>query len=200
MKNIIVTGGIGVGKGFVSKALSELMNANLINFDAEWHQRLMLPNVIDDISDTFGRFILDETFNIDRKKLGKIVFSSKEAMGRYMAVIKPHMDSMQFDILERLEENRNLHIIEVPLALDYIPMDHFSGNHFLFLGVFAPLDVQIRRVVSRSKFTLSDVDVKKRMEFQPSPREYMHKCDVCFWNDGASIQELSERLGSYALS
>lgn len=198
MKNIIVTGGIGTGKSYVTKLLAEKLKADVINFDQEWHKMLNDPSAKKDIIDLFGNFILDNDLNIDRKKLGNIVFSSKSAMGKYMRIIHRHIDIMTLNILRNINDNHNLTIIEVPVAFEAIPMDYlFQSSQFLFVGVFASKETQIRRVVTRSKYSINALEAAQRIDFQPSPSEYMHRCDICFWNeDGSPIDELVDSINA----
>ena len=77
MKVIGLTGGIGSGKSTVSQFLAEL-GAFILDADKVGHEVLHRDTEVwREVVETFGREILTPTDDIDRKKLGKIVFSNK---------------------------------------------------------------------------------------------------------------------------
>ena len=65
-----VTGGIGAGKSTVC-AVFEKAGARVIDADAIGHEVLRDPIVIRNLTDVFGRKILDADGQIARRKLGK---------------------------------------------------------------------------------------------------------------------------------
>lgn len=72
-----LTGGIGSGKTSISKRLENL-GAGTINCDTVAHQVYKSGQTgYNAILDVFGREILGEDSEIDRKKLGNIVFNDK---------------------------------------------------------------------------------------------------------------------------
>ena len=72
-----LTGGIGTGKTSVSNILSSL-GASMINADKIGH-KIYEPNSEGwmEVVNAFGKEILNENQEIDRKKLGSIVFKDK---------------------------------------------------------------------------------------------------------------------------
>ena len=80
-KVVGITGGTGCGKTMVMKILKERFNAGLIIADLIGHE-LMAPGGSNykEIVKTFGEDILDETGNINRPRLSKIVFSDKDKL------------------------------------------------------------------------------------------------------------------------
>ena len=75
-----VTGGIGTGKSEVSKILGEL-GAVIIDADRVGHS-IYLPDTPgwQEIIDAFGEDLVGEDRQIDRSKLGPIVFGNPEAL------------------------------------------------------------------------------------------------------------------------
>ncbi len=80
-----VTGNIGAGKTTVSR-LFEKWGATVLEGDKVGHEALALKK--DEVLKAFGNGILDEQGRIDRKKLGRVVFGSDEALERYHAIIR----------------------------------------------------------------------------------------------------------------
>ena len=76
---ICITGKSGVGKSVFSKYLAEELDALLIGFDKVSHMSLKDENIKNRISNFFGSDILVNG-EIDRKRLGSIVFNDEEKM------------------------------------------------------------------------------------------------------------------------
>lgn len=89
MKVIGVTGGIGSGKSTVVRILAEL-GASVVDADKVGHE-LYQPGapVWHEVVAAFGQDILKPNGEIDRAKLGAIVFNDPEALRRLNAIMHP---------------------------------------------------------------------------------------------------------------
>ncbi|MCA8986823.1 MAG: dephospho-CoA kinase [Planctomycetaceae bacterium] len=74
-----VVGGIGSGKSTVCRAVTELLPVTLIDGDRLGHEVLTESAVIEKLVRQFGQTILDTEGRIDRKTLGKVVWSNDES-------------------------------------------------------------------------------------------------------------------------
>ena len=82
-KIIGITGKSGSGKTTVAKKLGELIpNSKVIEIDTIGHNALRHPNILEGLIKIFGNEILDETGNVNRKKLGNIVFVDSKKMAK----------------------------------------------------------------------------------------------------------------------
>ena len=114
-----LTGGIGSGKTAVLNILAESYDAYIIEADHLAHL-LMEPGqrIYKRIVETFGTDILDETMQIDRKRLGDIVFHDKEQLEILNSISHPLVKEA---ILEQIEEQRlagrTLFVIEAALLI-----------------------------------------------------------------------------------
>lgn len=80
MKLIGITGKTGSGKSTIGKLLEKRLNCTYIDIDKIGHEATSDSIISEKLCIEFGQDILDENKNIDRKKLGNIVFSNKEKM------------------------------------------------------------------------------------------------------------------------
>lgn len=80
MKIIGITGKSGSGKSTLTDLLSKKMQCNSVNIDKIGHKATSNQEIAKKLCAIFGNQILGEDGNINRKKLGNIVFSSKEKM------------------------------------------------------------------------------------------------------------------------
>ncbi len=103
MKVIGLTGGIGTGKSIVSQFLAEL-GAVIIDADKAGHEAFK-PNTEawHEVVAAFGRQILAPSGEVDRKKLGEIVFSNPESLLQLNKIMHPQMRNM---IKAQIEEYR----------------------------------------------------------------------------------------------
>ena len=88
-----ITGGIASGKSEVCRIL-EQNGFTIIDADIIAHDVLENPEVFEKVSEVFGNEILcfyDNKLCIDRKKLGKIVFSDKEKMEILEGITHPQI-------------------------------------------------------------------------------------------------------------
>lgn len=80
MKIICITGKSGSGKTTFSSILSQKLNCKHIDIDKVCHEALFQPDIKYTLCNKFGPEILDNNGNLDRKKIGNIVFSNKSKM------------------------------------------------------------------------------------------------------------------------
>lgn len=80
MKLIGITGKTGTGKSTIATILAQNLNGIYIDIDKIGHKATSDPNIAKKLCDIFGNGLLDNIGNIDRKKLGNIVFSDTNKM------------------------------------------------------------------------------------------------------------------------
>ena len=80
MKVIGITGKSGSGKTTLASLLAKKLECEYIDVDKIGHEALFRPEILDSLCKKFGNDILDDNGNLDRKKVGDIVFASKDKM------------------------------------------------------------------------------------------------------------------------
>lgn len=101
MKIIGITGKSGSGKSTLTKLLSERWQCNSVNIDKIGHKATSNEKISKKLCKVFGSEILGDDGNIDRKKLGNIVFSSKEKMDILTDITWGYMQEVLDDILKK---------------------------------------------------------------------------------------------------
>ncbi|MCG8484690.1 MAG: dephospho-CoA kinase, partial [Clostridia bacterium] len=181
MKVIGLTGGIGSGK---SEAQRYLTSKKIPVIDADRISRdIVKPGseVLMEITDAFGANIILEDGSLDRKALGKIVFSNKEKL----------------DILNNIMHKRILNEIKHQLALIKAPLVVIDAPLLIETGLYKIVDevwvidlethFQIERVKMRDN--LSENEIKKRIHSQ-LPREERKKYAHVIINNSGTIESL----------
>lgn len=154
-----LTGGSGSGKSSVAAAL-EKVGARVIDCDKIAHENMKKGGVAyDEIVSAFGREILLENGEIDRKKLGGIVFSDKNRLERLNKITHGHICDR---VKELVNEGGALIVIDAPL-LRQTGLDKLCSEVWV---TEAPKDVRIRRIAERDGIDL--LAAEKRLESQRS--------------------------------
>ena len=104
MRNIIgVYGLICSGKSSFSKLLAKELNAFYIDADKLGHEAL--ENKKDIIVEEFSDSILDSNNNIDRKKLGAIVFSNKKKLKKLQDITYSYIEKKTEDLVNSTDKD-----------------------------------------------------------------------------------------------
>ena len=195
MKVIGLTGGIGTGKSTVSQYLAEL-GAVVMDADKVGHE-VFKPGTEAwrEVVDTFGRQILTPDGEIDRKKLGDIVFSDTEARLRLNQIIHPRAYDM---VKARLEEYRQQGVDVVVLEVILLIESNWASLvDEVWVTVASEAAVLERLKQQRG---LSEEQVLARIRSQLSSEERAKHAKVIINNDGdlnqlkAEVTEIWENL------
>ena len=174
-----LTGGIGTGKSEVARILKEL-GAVVINADQVGHGAYT-PNseIWRQVVDAFGRDILQPDGEIDRNKLGAIVFSDPQQRARLNSITHPGIARTVNERIEGLRaEGVPVVVVEAALLLE-------AGWDSLVDEVWAtdsPADTVIQRIQSRNG--LSVPEIRKRIDSQMPPAERLARATVVVDNAG----------------
>ena len=192
-----LTGGIGSGKSTVTQYLAEL-GAGVIDADKVGHE-VFMPGTpaYRDVIDGFGKEIVTPAGEIDRKKLGQIVFDdikARERLNRIMWSRIWEMIDLRIDALRK----QNLSIVVVE-AFGLIEAGWTSLVDQVWVTV-----VSERVVVERLKKqrSLAEEETLARIRAQLSVQERLKYADVVINNDGkpeevkARVKELWDKLQS----
>jgi dephospho-CoA kinase len=119
MKVIGFTGGIGSGKSTVSQFMAELgaviLNTDEVGYEAFKPDTELWRQVVA----AFGRQIVTPDGNIDRKKLGNIVFGNAESLSRLNQMMHPRMyDMVKAQLEEYRRQGTRVVVLEAPLLLE----------------------------------------------------------------------------------
>jgi len=194
MKIIGLTGGIGSGKSTVSRFLAEL-GAVVIDADRVGHEAFKPGTELwKEVVAAFGRQVLAPSGDIDRKKLGEIVFDDAGLLSRLNQIMHPRM----YDIVKaQLEEYRHqgvgVVVLEAPLLVE-AAWDSLVDEVWITV---AGEDTIIKRL--RERTGLSKDEALSRINSQISQDERNKYADVlintdCSLNEvKAKVKELWER-------
>ncbi|MDN6281179.1 MAG: dephospho-CoA kinase, partial [Psychroflexus sp.] len=156
MKTIGLTGGIGSGKSTVAQFFKE-KSIPVFIADTEAKKLYAIQGVVDEIVDQFGTDILVNQ-EIDRSRLGQIVFSDTAQLKKLNAIIHPKVHRAFETWLSR--QNAAYIIYEAAIIFEHNRQSFFDAT----LLVTAPKSLRIERVMKRD--SVSKAEVLRRMENQ----------------------------------
>lgn len=180
-----LTGGIGTGKTRVSELLREL-GAAIVCSD-EIVRQLQSPGgeILERIAETFGPDYLLPTGELDRAKLGALVFNDPDERLRLNAIVHPAVGR---ETARQLEMHRQAAIpvvvLDIPLLFE-VRRPGTPGAHptdFVVL-VYAAEDTQHARVVERD--ALHPDEATARIRAQIPIEEKRALADVVIDNSGS---------------
>jgi len=143
-----LTGGIACGKTTVAELLAQ-HGADVIDLDKIGHRLLEKGNpVFDQIVQAFGVEILDESGNISRAKLGRIVFHNPERRLRLNQITHPAIIEQSLAEAQRLAAlgTERVVIIDSPLLIEAGMQDSMD----IVVVVISDEKVQLDRLIQRS--------------------------------------------------
>lgn len=192
-----LTGGIGTGKSTVSQTLADL-GAVVINADLVGHEAyLPHQNVWQDVVDAFGQEILGPNDEVDRRKLGPIVFGNPEALQKLNSIVHPWMKRrMEQMIADEREKGTRVVVVEAAILVEA----NWTAIANQVWTLTASEDNVVKRVIGRNNFT--EEQIRARIQSQTSDEVRAAAADVVIDANGtidevrAKTRELWDQMVS----
>lgn len=195
MKIIGLTGGIGSGKSTVARFLAE-SGAVIIDADKVGHEAFEPDTPAwHDVVEAFGKEVIAPSGEIDRKKLGGLVFNDPESLTRLNRIMHPRM----FDMMkERIEAYREQGVGVVLMEAAVLIEANWTPLVDEVWVTVAGESVVIARLKEQRGMT--EDQILARIRSQLSTAERTKNADVIIHNDGdldemkAKVKELADRF------
>ena len=183
-----LTGGIASGKSTVSAKLKELgaavIDADLLARDVVRKGEIAYNKIVQ----CFGADILLPGGDIDRKKLGDIVFSDKEKLELLNSITHPEIiNRMKERIQELKAEGAKVIVVDAAILIE-------MGLHKYVDSVWVlsvDRETQLKRLVERDKFNYREAENRINSQFTNEVRKKY--ADVVIDNS-KPIEEVEKRL------
>jgi dephospho-CoA kinase len=188
MRVIGLTGSICSGKSTIAQFLAQ-MGAAVINADEIGHEAYgPRCETWQQVVDAFGKQILTTGDEVDRKKLGEIVFKDPEALKRLNGIMHPGMHRVAEKRIERLKrEGAKVIVLEAPLLVEANWLDLVDE---VWVAKASEANA-MKRCAERSG--LSEAQARSRMASQISPDEKAKYGDVVI-DTNVSLAEVEAKV------
>jgi dephospho-CoA kinase len=180
-----LTGGIAMGKSTISDFL-KVKEIPVVDADQVAHEILKDSEVVVELTDVFGEAILDKNRQVDRKKLGSIVFNDPQQLEKLNDIVQPHIRS---EIIKRLNSfaTSKLVVLDAPVLFE----QGYEKMVDYLMVVRTSFKIQIARLMQRD--SLSQADAQKRIQSQMSIEEKVKKADIVIDTSG-TIEETRSQV------
>lgn len=163
-----VTGSIGVGKSVVFKYIQEKMGDLAEYIDAD----IITHNIYE--KNEVKNFLFREFNTINRKEIGKIVFSNKESLEKLNKFM--HKSIIEEIDIRIKKSNKKYIFADIPLLYE-LKLEYMFDK---IVVVYTSRDIQISRIINRNN--LSKDDAIKRIDAQIDIEEKRRKADYVIEN------------------
>jgi len=173
MLKIGLTGGIATGKSYVLSLLRgfgcEVMDADIVGHQVIEPGKPAFAEIID----RFGADVLDSSGNIDRARLGAIVFSDRNQLAKLNSIVHPRVFAAQDRWFAEVEARDPDAIIVVDAALMIETLSYRRYDKLIV--VHCREDIQLQRLMARNK--LSHEEAVSRISAQMASAEKLKYAD-----------------------
>jgi dephospho-CoA kinase len=194
MLQVGLTGGMASGKSTVAAELVRL-GCHLLKADELGHKLLEKDGpCYAPVVAAFGRAILDQNENIERRRLGMVVFNEGGALDKLNSIIHPAVFAYEEQWLKTVEasEGSAIAVIEAAILVE-------TGNYKNFdklIITWCPEELMVQRAVLRSGFTPDEA--RRRLAKQMPIEEKKKYADFLIDTSGSMESTLEQTREVYS--
>ena len=184
-----ITGSFGTGKSTVASLFAK-SGAKVLDADKLTH-KIMVPGEVPyrKILRLFGEGILKKDRSIDRRLLGRIVFSDRKALNKLIKLIHPRIIKLLKEEIRRIKKENPCAIvaIDAPLLIEAGLLKEVDK----LIVVKASRKEQFKRCAVRNGMT--KIDIARRIASQMPLKSKVQLADYVIDNNG-SLQETRKQV------
>ena len=191
MKNVIgIYGLICSGKSSFSKLLAKELNALYIDADIIGHEALNDKNKKEELIKEFSSDILDDNGNIDRKKLGKIVFGNSKKLRKLENINYPYIEEKVSKLINSTDKDV---VIEAALIM--------RSEIYKMCNSLIYVNSKTADIINRmkKKRNISEKEARKILKMQIDVKNKKSNADIIINNmrDYNHLVIVSKKLGRH---
>ncbi len=175
-----LTGKSGSGKTYASAYFKKL-GAYVIDCDRAAHNALTFPSVKEKIKNTFGEAVFTKS-EVDRKKLGRIVFSDPKLLKKLNEIVHPEVTDF---ILSETESLKDQICIIDGSELEESGIDEKCK---FVIVICADEKIRLERIIKRD--SIAPLDAQRRIDAQ---KDYSKKALLI--ENNSTRAEFEKKLG-----
>ncbi|VAW35155.1 Dephospho-CoA kinase [hydrothermal vent metagenome] len=193
-----LTGGVASGKSLVAEKLAQL---GAVVIDADLIAREVLrpgEPAFDEVAEYFGKEVLTDNNEVDRKKLGAVIFNDKEKREALNRITHPRIRERMMARLARLRsdhtedsERRKVVVLDIPLLIE----SELEDKVDCVIVVYADEETRLRRLIKRDSLTKEEA--RARIAAQIPLKEKLKAADYIIDNNGERSKTLKDTVGVF---
>jgi dephospho-CoA kinase len=172
-------GGMGSGKSLVAKELAR-RGARVISGDQLGHEALRQPEIRARAVERWGTDVLDEHGEVDRRKVGAIVFADPAERRALEALVFPWIERGIRDAIEAARRDPGVPLVVLDAAI--MLEAGWDGACDRLIFVDAPRETRLRRLAEQRGWSAKEVDARESAQM-PVP-EKKRRADYVLDNSG----------------
>lgn len=147
-----LTGGIASGKSSVAKYLTEL-GYLVIDADEVVHRLQKRGGKLYQVLiEHFGQEILGEDLELDRPKLGRLIFSKPDGLEKSAQLQNDIIRQELWELKEKAKKTHHVIVMDIPLLFE----ENYDNWFDCIMLVYVPEEVQCQRLMARNQLSYSD--------------------------------------------
>lgn len=183
-----ITGNIASGKSFVAK---ELARRGAVVVDADQLAREVVESgtsTLKKMVKVFGAEILQNDGNLDRERLGQMVFADIKVRAMLDRIVHPEIAKKSIERLHELQQRKDIPLIiyEAPLLFEVGAENRVDK----VLVVKIDPEKQLKRLMARDG--LSEAGAQQRMTAQMQQQKKIAQADFVLDNSGTEAEMLKQ--------
>ncbi len=187
-----VTGGIGSGKSLFSRKLSKLgvyiINADKIARELIDKNKMLQMKIVD----KFGSEVFDKEGNLQRRKLGQLVFANSQLLKQLNVIIHKSLLNEINKRIDSILSKNSQSVIAVDMAIIFE-----IGSESMFdyiVTIDAPLNLRIKWLQKNRGWTKKEI--MDRINSQMDVEKKIEKSDFIIKNYG-SIKDMTSKASKF---
>lgn len=181
-----ICGKSGSGKSTLSNYIKEVSINECVHLDIDkvGHKVLVLPEVMNELVNSFGEAIIKENI-VDRKKLGEIVFDNREEMNKLTEITWKYM---KIEIDKFIRENKDKTII-----LDWLllPLTKYFEMCDIKVLLDIPYEIRKKRAIKRDNITEEVFSLREKASIDYDKYNFDY---VLKENDKDKLKEMVKKI------
>jgi dephospho-CoA kinase len=184
-------GGMGSGKSTIAELFAR-RGARVISGDRAGHEALRQPDIRQRIVERWGRQLLDEQGEIERRQLGRIVFADRGERQALEAMVFPWIERRLREQIAGAAADPDVRLILLDAAIMLEAGWDRVCDRLVF--VEAPRDDRLRRLSAQRGWT--EKEVEDRENSQMSLDEKRRRADAVIANTG-TLKDLGRQVDDF---
>lgn len=197
MRIIGITGGVGAGKTQVLQYLQHVSKARIVMADEVSHDLTKRGKCCyEPLIALLGEEVLDETGEIDRKKMAAVIFQDRNLLLAVNAIVHPAVKQFICAEIEREKKAGSVSFFFLEAAL--LIEEHYDEICDELWYIYAEESVRVRRLMTNRGYTKEKI--RQIMNGQLTDKQFRGNCHVIIDNSGETartFEQIDRKLEEY---